>query len=678
MPIATEYAAINASFEESEFSAPKATPIARPSGILCRVIETTSIKTLFILLFSFEFPIDFCRFEIILSEIQIKPEPQRKPTVATSQAGVSRLASARSTAGCKSDQKLAASITPAEKPTILSSRLSFTERKKITAAEPSEVISQVITAIKKASKTLLIKITPLCSIFLHVKYVIISLCKYDFYSEIFICCVKFFFFSIALHFKYDIIVQVCLKMTGIDINFMVKEKEFYRGLFRLALPVILQALISVAVNMLDNIMVAYQGDASLSGVAMANQLTIFLSFFLKGICGSSALMISQYWGKQDYTRIRSLFTIVLRFSFKLIGLIVLFIFLFPDGVMRVFTNKQEILEVAVPYLRILCVSYIFSTLSESLAAMLRSVGLVQLTFILSVTAFFSNLFFNYCLIFGKFGFPQLGVQGAAIATVIARIIEFIVVSYYVLRKEKFVKYKLKYLLHEDKLLKKDFLKFGLPALIGDMQWGLVGVFRSMVIGRLGMLMISANSITETTMSLAFACTNGLANAACVTIGKSIGAKDYERTRQYSDTIQVIFAIAGFIFACILFFGRSIPISFYTKNSQEVRDLASTFLAIGGISVAFSSYHAACFTGINRGSGDTKFVFYVDMICGWLVVVPAVFMSGLVFKVSLPIVYFCTRSDQFFKWIVAFIRLRGNKWIKNVTRDEPAENKELEI
>ncbi|MDR1628721.1 MAG: MATE family efflux transporter [Oscillospiraceae bacterium] len=449
---------------------------------------------------------------------------------------------------------------------------------------------------------------------------------------------------------------------------MVKERDFYKLLLRIALPAVLQSLFSVGVNMIDNLMVASLGDASLAGVAMANQLTVFLAYFIKGLSGGSALMIAQYWGKRDIGAIKSLFSIVLRFSAQIICAVVLVIFLFPESVMRIFTNHPDIIREGADFLQIVCISYIFATLSDTLASMLRSVEVVSVTLVLSIIALFTNMFFDYAMIFGHFGFPPMGVRGAALSTVIARIVEFCVVCFFLFKVEKKIRFRPKDLLLYDKRLKKDFLRFGIPVVAGDLQWGLVGTARSMVVGRMGTVMVTANSVAEVVMSFGFAFTSGLASAACVVIGKSVGEKDYQKTRNYGKTIEILFACVGIALAPLIFFGRGIPIAFYKNLSEEAKAMARIFLAIGAVSLAGTAYHASCFVGINRGAGDTRFVFLVDMICGWLVVVPATVLAGLVFHAPLPVVFFATRIDQFFKWIIAFIRLRGKTWIKNVTRD----------
>ena len=434
----------------------------------------------------------------------------------------------------------------------------------------------------------------------------------------------------------------------------------------IAIPVALQSLLSVGVNMADNIMVGNLGETNLSGVAMANQFSLYISFFVRGLTGGAALLLSQYWGKKDFGKIKLIFAIVLRIAF-LVGISATAVLaLFPSQAMHIFSNDADIIREGAKYLQIVCFSYIFYVISDTFVGMLRCVEVVRITLIITIVSLFTNITFNYILIFGKFGFPVLGIRGAAIATVLARMIELAITLTYVLKVDKRLQVRFKELFGWDRLLVKDFAKYGLPVLIGDLQWGLVSTLRATVIGRLGKEMVSANSIAEVVMSLGFAFTTGLAAAACVAIGKTVGAGEYKKTREYSNTIQILFLGAGVFIAAFVFFTRGIPPSFY-NISEETRLLTKQFLAIGALSMIGTAYHASCFVGINRGAGDSKFVFKVDMIFGWLIVLPATFLSGLVFGAPLWVVYFCSRIDQFFKWIIAFFRLRGDRWIRNVTR-----------
>jgi len=455
---------------------------------------------------------------------------------------------------------------------------------------------------------------------------------------------------------------------------LTKDKSFYKTLLIIALPVALQQLISLAVVMLDNVMVGSLGDVSLSAVSQANQVTVFFTFFVRGISGGAALLISQYWGKKDTERIKQIFSMTFLTTVILAGVVTVFVFFCPSLVVRFFSNNTELLSEATDYIRIACFSYVLFALSDTFISMLRCVEIVKITFVISIVSFFTNLGGNYVLIFGKLGLPAMGVEGAALATVIARAIELIIVMVFFFKVQKKITVKPKGLFFAERVMWRDFFKYGVPVLVGDVQWGLVGVVKAVVIGRLSLEMMAAVSITDVVMQLGLIFANGLAAGACVIIGKTVGAGDFKKTREYSTSIELIFGVVGIVMGLGIFFLRAFPVSLYTEISEATRALAMQLLGIGAFTLIGTSYHMACFTGINRGAGDSRFVFKVDMICGWLVVIPLTVLAAAGHLgnwapfFSLPLVFLCTRIDQCFKWIVAFIRLRGNKWIKNVTRD----------
>jgi putative MATE family efflux protein len=319
-----------------------------------------------------------------------------------------------------------------------------------------------------------------------------------------------------------------------------------------------------------------------------------------------------------------------------------------------------------------------------MVGMLRCVEVVKISLIIACITLVVNTSLDYILIYGKLGFPAMGVRGAAVATVIARACELLFVLFYVFRMDKRLRLKVRDLFIVERQLYADFFRYGLPILFGDLQWGLVGTFKATIVGRLGPIMVAANSMTEVVLSLGTVFTGGLANAATVIIGKTVGVGDYKKTREYSNTIQLLFLGVGLVMMSLVFALRWLPLSLYQVSGQT-RDLAMIMLAIGAVTMVGTTYHAACFTGINRGAGDAKFVFKVDMICGWLIVLPSMYLmafvlpgwlqghwpasaiTAFVMAWQLPLVFLCSRIDQCFKWLIALLRLRGDKWIRNVTR-----------
>ena len=447
----------------------------------------------------------------------------------------------------------------------------------------------------------------------------------------------------------------------------------------LGLPVAFQSLISLSVVFLDNVMVGNipnNTEVMFAGVTQANAITTLFAFFIRGLSGGSSLMISQYWGKKDLGKIKTIFSIIFTIGLSLATIATVLIFLFPKGAMSIVTNNSEVIDAGAQYIKIVCFSYMFYILTETFVTMLRCVEIVRISLYLSIISFFVNLIGNYLLIFGNesLHIPALGVRGAAFATIFARFVEFSVVMAFTFKIQKRISIKIKDLFSHDRLMWKDYAKYGLPIMVGDTQWGFVGLFKAIIIGRLGSDMMSANGIAEVIMSLAGIFTMGLGSAACVIIGKTVGAKQYEKTRQYSNTLQILFASFGIVMCAALFFAKTPLLALYEIVNKgkggfgaETMELAKTFISIGAFTLLGTFYHATCFTGINRGAGDGKFVFKVDMVCGWLIVLPLTFLNAIIIGSPLPIVFLCAKIDQCFKWIIAFFRLRGDKWIRNITR-----------
>lgn len=457
---------------------------------------------------------------------------------------------------------------------------------------------------------------------------------------------------------------------------MIRDRNFYKTILRISLPSALQALISFLVVVADNIMVSRMpggGDvqaAAQAAVAQINSITAFFTATILGFAGGSSVLIAQYWGRRDTGRIKRVFAIVMVVNMVLTAGFVLLALLIPDRLtaLVVKSDAADVTGFARQYLAVICFSYIPYAVCYTLVAMLRAVEVVRMTVYTTLASLVVNVSLNYVLIFGRLGFPALGVRGAAIATVISRVIELSIVWYYVFYRQKTIDVRPRDLLKFDGELFRDYVHYGVPVGITDAQWALVGFFKAMIVGQLAKEFMAANAITTDMMNLGTMFTFALAGGASVVVGKAVGAQEYDTAREYSKTIQIMFAVIGVAMALVVFLLSKSFISLYGSTSDPgVRRLALTMIAIGAATLLGTSYHASCFIGINRGAGDSRFVALVDMICGWFIVLPATYMAALVFHAPLPVVFLMTRVDQCFKWIIAFFRLRGNKWIKNVTR-----------
>jgi len=457
---------------------------------------------------------------------------------------------------------------------------------------------------------------------------------------------------------------------------MVRDKQFYRSLLRIAAPAALQGFISILVVQADNIMVSSLGDTVFAAVGQVNSATAFFMAAVGGLTGGSSVLISQYWGRKDHSRIADVFAILTQLCLALGILAISLVWLSPRGILGSLVKSEDIIEAGLPYLKLVCLSYLPLALSTALIGMLRSVQVVAVALYTTTAALFVNIGLNYVFIFGKLGFPAMGASGAAIATVISRVVEFLIVWWYAFYKQKNLDIKPRQLLRADRLLWKDYGRYGVPVGITDFLWAGVGLGKTIMIGTMGQTFISAMMITGGLMELGRVFSSSLTIGACVLIGMSVGVEsqraasgEYKQTREYSKTIQILFAGTGVLIALAVFsFRYPYAYGLYPSVSPEARAMAVRFLVIGAATLLGTTYHASCSVGIMRGAGDSRFVMIVDLICGWLIVLPLTYLSIFVWHASPQIIFLMLYIDQCFKWIIAYYRLRGNKWIRNVTRE----------
>ena len=401
---------------------------------------------------------------------------------------------------------------------------------------------------------------------------------------------------------------------------VIRDREFYKTIFRISLPAAFQALVSFLVVVADDIMVSkLSGGASAqAAVTQVNSLTAFYTATLTGLVSGSSVLIAQYWGKRDMMRIRKVFSIVFWICIMTAVVFTFFARLFPGAVTGLVISAKEtqVSGLAREYLRIACLTFLPYAVTTSLIGMLRSIEVVKITLVTTVVALALNISLNALLIFGLWGFPALGVSGAAIATLITRIVEMAMVVAYTFCIQKQLAIKPKNLLEIDRTLARDYARYGLPVGLTDMQWSLIGILKSAIIGQMGVAFMAANSIASSMANLGTMFTFALAGGACVVVGKAVGKGDYDAAREYSKTIQLMFLMIGIAMAALVFALR-VPFTrlYGSSKDPEVYSLATTMIAILAVTLIGTSYHASCFIGINRGAGDSRFVAMVDMICG---------------------------------------------------------------
>ena len=449
-----------------------------------------------------------------------------------------------------------------------------------------------------------------------------------------------------------------------------KDRSFYRSLVTLAVPISLQNLVTFAVSFADNVMIGSLGDDAISGVYIGGQLQSVLQMFVGGIEGAILILAAQYWGKKDTQSIRKVVSIGIKFALAVGLLSSLVAVLFPQWVIRAFTTEPGVIQEGAAYVQIVGFTYLFFSVSQVMIAAMRSVETARIGLYISCMALVINVCLNYVFIFGHFGFPAMGVRGAALATLVSRILEMCVGIGYVFFVDKKLRFGLKDLLHTDRQLLRDFIRYGLPVIGGQVVWAINSLANTKILGYYSAGVIAAASITGMLHNLVYVWMNGMSSAVGIITGKTVGAGQYEKMKEYSKTVQMIFLFVGLISGAAVFLARDGFISLYNA-SPEAQAYSRQFINVISVTIIGTCYQAACLFGLVKSGGDISFVFKNDTIFVFLVVIPS---SLLAMWLGAPpwVVFACLKCDQILKCFVAIVKINRYNWMKNLTRDNTSQ------
>ena len=447
---------------------------------------------------------------------------------------------------------------------------------------------------------------------------------------------------------------------------LTKDKGFYKTLVALSVPIALQNLITFSVTLADNVMIGALGDAAVSGVYMGGQVQTLLQLFSAGIESAMLVLAAQYWGKGDKAAISRIVSIGLRASAIFAAVLSAVCITVPQTVISLFTSDGSIIEVGAEYLRITAISFPFFCITQSLIAAMRSVENARIGFYVSLVSLVSNLTLNYVLIFGKLGFSPLGVRGAAIATLISRVIEAAVMVVYTLIIDKRLRFRLSELLRLDKNLLADLIRYGAPIVLGQLVWAANMMSNSAIMGRQGAEGVVAGlSIANTLHNLTYVVMNGMSGAVGIITGKTIGEGKERLMREYARTVQILFIILGVVTGASIRLLRDPFIALYSV-SEAAAAQARSLINVITVTVVGTCYQAACLFGLVKSGGDTSFVLKNDIIFVFGVVIPSALIAT---RLGLApwIVFACLKCDQILKCAVAAVKINRFNWMKNLTR-----------
>ena len=454
------------------------------------------------------------------------------------------------------------------------------------------------------------------------------------------------------------------------------DKEFLKRTFKITIPIVLQNLLNNLVNLVDTMMIGKLGETSIAAVGLANKLFFVFALLMFGVGSGASVLASQYWGKGEPLNIKR----VLRISLILgVGGSLLFAipgFFFPEIVMSIFTPLEGTISLGAKYLVIIVFSYPLTAVTMTYISILRSMNYVKLPVIITSISILVNVFFNYALIYGKLGFPMLGVSGAALATLIARLVEFLALLFLVYRHKagdgklgdfvhlQYDKLKAKGEPFLNKLFLKRYFSTAAPVIANEFIWGLGVTMYSLVYGRMGDAATAAITITNTVEQVSLVFFFGICHAAAVLLGNELGSNQLKKAEEHAKNYMVMMFILSVIGAIIVFIAKD-PVVALFEVSDQVLDYVKLCITVFALYMPIRMLNTLIIVTILRSGGDTKASLILDMTSVWLIGIPMAVLGGLVLELPIYIVYAMILIEEVYKLILSYIRYRQKKWLKNI-------------
>lgn len=456
------------------------------------------------------------------------------------------------------------------------------------------------------------------------------------------------------------------KKNDLNINW----KKFYKTVIALVIPMALQNLINVGVTAADVIMLGAVGETALSGASLAGQIQYIMTLFLFGLTSGATVLTAQYWGRGDREAIEKILGMAVKAAVFVTALFTAAALLIPGQLMRIFTSEPAVIAEGIKYLRIVAFTYIMIGVTQAYLYIMRSVERVIVATVVYLLSLLCNIVMNSIFIFGLLGCPAMGVQGAALGTLCARILEVVLVAGYARLYNKDIKLRLKYVLHTDRVLFGDFMKYALPVIINEVMWGLGTAANTAILGHMGSAAVAANSVAQVARQLATVVSFGLSSAAAIYLGKTIGEKKMEHAKAYAKRFVILSLIMGALGGLLILAASPVAAAFLSLTPAAKGYLRIMFFVMSYFVIG-QAFNTTMVVGIFRSGGDTRFGLILDVSTMWCCSILCGFLAAFVFKFSVPVVYVILMSDEIIKIPITAMRYKAYKWLKNVTRETGA-------
>ncbi|MBN2117576.1 MAG: MATE family efflux transporter [Anaerolineales bacterium] len=448
------------------------------------------------------------------------------------------------------------------------------------------------------------------------------------------------------------------------VNFY-KDPDYFRNLLKIALPIMLQQLMFSLLNMLGGIFVGQKGDAAVAAVGFAGQIAFLLNLIHFGIVSGASMFTAQFWGKRDIPNLRRVLGLCLALTVSASLIFFTLAQVLPSQLLGIYSNDPVVIELGAKYIRTFSWTFLFFAVTFSYAVVMRSTGNVILPTGVSVGALLISIVLSYSLIFGKFGLPELGIQGAAVAAVIARFLECVTLLIIIYTHGSPVAASFRELTGLDRAFFARVMKPMLPVILNELFWSLGVTAYQIIYGQMGTQSYAAIKIVSDIEQIAFAVFIGISNATAVLVGNHIGAGREDEAYRYAGRSLGLGVLGGILLGIILQLVKVPVLSLYKVSPEVIRDAGNIFIVI-----AFFLWvrvnNMTIVVGTLRAGGDTVFSMFLDGFIIWIVGVPMAYLGAFVWHLPVYFVYLCAMSEEVTKWVLGIRRYRSRKWINNLT------------
>lgn len=441
-----------------------------------------------------------------------------------------------------------------------------------------------------------------------------------------------------------------------------RKRSLRKEIVRLAFPIALQQFMTALVGACDAIMLGKLSQDAMSAVSLATQVTFVFNLFMFAFMAGENMFVAQYYGKGDYTGISQVFSLVTKICGCIAVVFLAGTLFFPEQLMRILTNEETLIVLGSEYLRVIGISYVFSGIAQTFLAIMKNCGAVNMSTLINGVMVILNIALNAVFIFGLSGFPKMGIKGAALATVLATVVQFLWSVGYVLCRIRAVKFSLRSC--EKKLFGR-FWQKAVPLLINNLAWGIGFSMYSVIMGHLGTDAVAANGIANISKNLVVCFCLGLGNAGSIIVGNRLGADRLQEAKEVGETLTKTAIIAGIV-SCLVLIALSPFITKMVDLTPTARGYLQKMLLISSYYIAGKSVNCMTIGGIFAAGGDSKFGMLCDSVTLWCIIVPLGCICAFILKLPVMIVYFVLNLDEIIKLPVVYKHYKKYKWIKNLT------------